>query len=73
MKENGEMKLRCGAFAGFPAGAPNAHHLVNQSSEVAEFLVVETRKVGEERIHYPDQAEPGPFIQVRGRQGNRVG
>jgi uncharacterized cupin superfamily protein len=70
--ENGEIELKSGAFAGFPAGAPNAHHLVNRSTKAAELLVVGTRKVGEERIHYPDQADPGPFAVVRDQQGNRV-
>jgi uncharacterized cupin superfamily protein len=70
--ENGETELRPGTVAGFPAGAANAHHLVNRSAEPAELLVVGTRKVGEDRIHYPDEADPGPFSVVRDARGNRV-
>ena len=70
--ENGEHLLGPGAFAGFPAGAPNAHHLVNRSSATAELMVVGLRKVGEERIHYPDQADPGPFSILRDANGDRV-
>jgi uncharacterized cupin superfamily protein len=45
-----------GSFAGFPAGCSNAHHLVNRSNASAIFIVVGSRKPGEERIHYPDDA-----------------
>ena len=71
--DNGEHQIGPGCFAGFPAGAPNAHHLINRSKTPAELLVVGTRLVGEERIHYPDQADPGPFNVVRDGRGNRVG
>jgi uncharacterized cupin superfamily protein len=70
--ENGEHELSAGAFAGFPAGAPNAHQLINRSSGPAELLVVGSRKVGEERIHYPDEADPGPFTVLRDESGDRV-
>jgi uncharacterized cupin superfamily protein len=52
--DNGEHSLEEGAFAGFPAGEANAHHLVNRSAEPASFLVVGSRRPGEETIHYPD-------------------
>jgi uncharacterized cupin superfamily protein len=51
---NGEHVLSEGAFAGFPAGSPNAHHLANRSTVPAAFLVVGLRKVGRETVHYPD-------------------
>lgn len=70
--ENGEHELAAGAFAGFSAGAANAHHLINRSAEPAELLVVGIRKVGEERIHYPDEQDPGPFTVRRDRNGDRV-
>lgn len=54
LDDNGEHRLRVGSFAGFPAGHPNAHHLVNRSSDNASFLVVGARKPGAETIHYPD-------------------
>ena len=71
--ENGEHELAAGDFAGFPAGAANAHHLVNRSGAPTQLMVVGTRKVGEEKIHYPDQTDPGPFTVVRDEQGNRIG
>jgi uncharacterized cupin superfamily protein len=52
--ENGEHRLHAGAFAGFPAGIANAHHLINKSASNASFLVVGSRRSGEETIHYPD-------------------
>jgi uncharacterized cupin superfamily protein len=51
---NGEHDLTAGSFAGFPAGISNAHHLVNKSNEPTVFIVVGSRKPGEETIHYPD-------------------
>jgi uncharacterized cupin superfamily protein len=51
---NGEHALEEGSFAAFPAGVANGHHLVNTSSAPATFLVVGSRKPGEETIHYPD-------------------
>lgn len=70
--ENGEHELEEGAFAAFPAGAANAHRLVNRSVAPAELLVVGSRKVGEEKIHYPDEADPGPFTVVRDERGDRL-
>jgi len=52
--ENGEHPLRAGAFAGFPANARNAHHLVNRSSAPVTLLVVGSSLPGRETIHYPD-------------------
>lgn len=52
--ENGEHTLMEGSFAGFPAGVANAHHLVNRSAAPATYLVVGSRRPGEETIHYPD-------------------
>lgn len=52
--ENGAHELETGSFAGFPAGALNAHHLANVSDTRAAFLVVGSRKPGTETIHYPD-------------------
>ncbi len=51
---NGEHKMIRGSFAAFPAGSPNAHHLVNQSGESATFLVIGSRRPGEDACHYPD-------------------
>jgi len=52
--ENGEHPMEPGSFAGFPAGAANAHHLVNDSSEPATFLAIGSRRPGQDTIHYPD-------------------
>lgn len=54
MDENGEHELEVGAFVGFPAGEPNAHHLVNACDGPASFLAVGSRRPGAESIHYPD-------------------
>ena len=71
--DNGAHELSVGAFAGFPAGAANAHRLVNRSDAPAELIVAGSRKVGEERIHYPDEPDPGPSVIVRDTRGNRLG
>jgi uncharacterized cupin superfamily protein len=69
--ENGEHGLGEGGYAGFPAGRANAHHLVNRSNAPARLLVVGTRKVGLETIHYPDDfAEPRTMR--RGPAGDRI-
>jgi len=49
----GETLLRAGMFAGFRAGEPNGHHLVNRSQVVARVLEVGTR-TAEETAHYSD-------------------
>lgn len=52
--DNGEHRMTSGSFAAFPAGAENAHHLVNRSSGPVTLLVVGSRRPGQETIHYPD-------------------
>lgn len=52
--ENGKHRLKVGDVVGFPAGEPNAHHIVNDSNEDATIMVVGSRKPGQETIHYPD-------------------
>jgi uncharacterized cupin superfamily protein len=54
--DNGEHTMEQGSFARFSAGCTNAHHLVNRSNASAIFIAVGSRKPGEERIHYPDDA-----------------
>jgi len=49
----GEQLLRAGAAAGFPAGNPDGHHLVNRSGAMAVYLEVGDRPA-EEEAHYPD-------------------
>jgi uncharacterized cupin superfamily protein len=69
--DNGAHDLRAGSFAGFPAGRANAHHLENRSTAPAIFLVVGTRKVGAETIHYPDDAL-GAVTLRRDASGARI-
>ena len=49
----GESTLRPGMCVGFPAGASNAHHLVNTSASPAKFIVIGTRVPGDSAF-YPD-------------------
>jgi uncharacterized cupin superfamily protein len=49
----GETPLRAGMVAGFRAGGPNGHHLVNRSAAIAKVLEVGTR-TAEETAHYSD-------------------
>ncbi|MBK3778533.1 cupin domain-containing protein [Azospirillum brasilense] len=50
----GETILRSGMCAGFPAGRPDGHQLVNRSDEPATYLEVGDRSAGDE-AHYPDE------------------
>lgn len=52
--ENGHHILGPGDVVGFPAGQPNAHHLLNHSAAAVTMIVVGSRKPGEETIYYPD-------------------
>ena len=54
--DDGEHAMPPGTFAGFPAGCANAHHLLNRSDAPVCFLVIGSRRPGEETIHYPDDA-----------------
>ena len=69
--DNGEHAMIAGSFAGFPAGCANAHHFKNKSSAPATFIVVGTRKRGEEVVHYPDDGI-GPVSVLRNESGERV-
>jgi uncharacterized cupin superfamily protein len=49
----GEQRLTAGMAAGFPAGRPDGHHLVNRSGRDALFLEIGDRSPGDEG-EYPD-------------------
>jgi len=49
----GEQVIGPGICAGFPAGKPDGHLLVNRSNATAIYLEVGDRSPGE-RVHYPD-------------------
>lgn len=51
--DDGEHVLRAGMCAGFRAGRPNAHHLVNRSENAARCLEIGTR-ARTETSHYAD-------------------
>ena len=53
VEDEGETRLLPGDAAGFKAGVPNAHHLVNKSARDAVYLEIGTRAKAE-RAHYPD-------------------
>ena len=53
VEDDGETVMLPGDMAGFKAGFPNGHHLVNRTDRDAIFLVVGTRAL-RERCHYPD-------------------
>jgi uncharacterized cupin superfamily protein len=50
----GEQVLRAGMAAGFPAGQPDGHHLINQSDRPATYLEVGTRREDVDEVEYPD-------------------
>lgn len=49
----GEQELKPGMVAGFPAGNPDGHQLVNKSGADAVYLEIGTR-AKDEVAHYPD-------------------
>lgn len=51
--DGGEQTLGPGMAAGFPAGKPDGHHLVNKSDRPARVLEIGTR-AARERADYPD-------------------
>lgn len=53
VSELGEQLLTAGMCAGFVAGRPDGHQLINRSSSVAAYLEVGDRLPGDE-AHYPD-------------------
>ena len=65
IEDDGETLLRAGDGAGFKAGAPDGHHLVNRSGQDARFLAVGTR----------DDADHGEYsdIDMRFGQGRYTG
>jgi uncharacterized cupin superfamily protein len=66
----GEQVLRAGDCAGFPAGAPNGHHLQNRSDRDAVLLEVGSRRPDEDRCDYPDlDMIVGPDNVYRHRDG----
>jgi uncharacterized cupin superfamily protein len=52
--EEGEQVLKPGDCAGFPAGTPNGHHIVNRSGREVVLLEVGSRRPGEDGCDYPD-------------------
>jgi uncharacterized cupin superfamily protein len=50
----GEEVLKPGDCAGFPAGAPNGHHIQNRSDRELVLLEVGSRRPAEDACDYPD-------------------
>ena len=50
----GEQVLRAGMAAGFPAGTPDGHHLINRTDRPATYLEVGTRREDVDEVDYPD-------------------
>lgn len=51
--KDGEVVLKRGMAAGFPAGDRNGHHLLNRTTEPAHYLEVGTR-ANTDDVEYPD-------------------
>jgi uncharacterized cupin superfamily protein len=63
----GAQTLKAGMAAGFPAGKPNGHQLVNRSKADASYLEVGTRRPDADEVDYPDID-----LRVVGRNGQRI-
>jgi uncharacterized cupin superfamily protein len=70
VEDEGEVTLKAGDAAGFKAGVPNGHHLINKSECDAVYLEIGTRAPSE-RAEYPDvdlrltRDEDGKFSLTR--------
>jgi uncharacterized cupin superfamily protein len=53
VQDEGEMVMRPGDCAAFPAGDPNGHHFVNRTQAEARFLVIGSR-MNPEKATYSD-------------------
>jgi uncharacterized cupin superfamily protein len=53
IEDDGAHQLRRGDAACWPAGAPNAHQVLNRSEEPCTFLIFGTR-MAHDIVHYPD-------------------
>jgi uncharacterized cupin superfamily protein len=53
IEDGGEVLLRSGDAAGFKAGVPNGHHLINKTQRDAVYLEIGTRAPSD-RAQYPD-------------------
>lgn len=53
IEDDGEHLLQPGDCACWPAGVPNAHHVVNRSAAPCSYLIVGTR-MAHDVCHYPD-------------------
>lgn len=51
--DEGEQELQAGMFAGFPAGVPDGHNLVNKGVRDVVYLEVGTRTL-DDKVTYPD-------------------
>jgi len=72
VEDEGETILRAGDAAGFKAGVPNGHHLLNRTERDGVFLVVGSRAPAE-RAHYPDLDLLYEKTDGRVRYTNRAG
>ncbi|MEK7266492.1 MAG: cupin domain-containing protein [Pseudomonadota bacterium] len=63
VEDCGEVLLKAGDAAAFPAGAANGHHLVNRSGAVTVFLEVGSR-AATETVEYTD-----PSVDMRAVKG----
>ncbi len=53
IEDSGEIAMKAGDAAGFKAGVPNGHQLVNRSSRDVVYLEIGSRNT-DEIAHYPD-------------------
>jgi uncharacterized cupin superfamily protein len=67
VEDNGETLLKPGDAAGWKAGVPNGHMLVNRSSRDAVYLEIGSR-LPRERAHYPDY----DLLYTRDESGLRI-
>ena len=64
-EDDGETRLRAGEAAGFPAGRPVGHRLINRSARPARYLEIGTR-AADEVSTYTDEAVDMQAVKERG-------
>src|SRR3989440_1753090 len=52
--DGGEQRLTAGMCAGFPAGSPDGHQIVNRGTQAALYLEISNRNTAQDSVYYTD-------------------
>ena len=52
--DSGEQRLTAGMCAGFPAGSPDGHQIINRGTQPALYLEISNRNTAQDSVYYTD-------------------